>query len=116
MRWSIARRITLGYAAVLLLLAVVGLVATYALSGTGTALQDVIRREELLDAAMEARGDTRAILDAWDGAAKAAIVARRAGRDAEARRITVERVLPARDRWQPMIREGIGRERARTPA
>ena len=168
MRWTIARRITLGYAAVLLLLAVVGLVATYALSGTGTALQDVIRREELLDAAMEARGDTdravvsflryfatgeegfieereqrvreaqaglarlqqgspdaedkkawgdiRAILDAWDGAAKAAIVARRAGRDAEARRITVERVLPARDRWQPMIREVIGRERARTHA
>ncbi|MBI4270684.1 MAG: MCP four helix bundle domain-containing protein, partial [Candidatus Rokubacteria bacterium] len=166
MRWTIARRITLGYAAVLLLLAVVGVVATYALSSIGAGFQEVIRREQFLDDAMEARGDAdravvsflrylvtgedeflqereqrvlearagitrleqlspdvedkkawgeiRELLDGWDAAAKAAIAARRGRRDAEVRRITMERVLPVRDRMQPMIRELILRERART--
>ena len=66
MRWTVARRVTIGYAVVLLLLAVVSLTALYALFRTGEAFEDVIQRQQLLDDAMEARGDSdRAVVSLY---------------------------------------------------
>src|SRR5918996_360179 len=57
MGWTVGRRIAVGYAVVLLLLAVVAGVGAYALSRTAAAFEATIRRQELrVVNALEARG------------------------------------------------------------
>jgi len=56
MRWTIARRITLGYAAVLLLLAAIAALAAYALSNVESGLQEAVRLDRRMGSALEADG------------------------------------------------------------
>src|SRR3990167_684662 len=56
MRWTIARRITLGYAAVLLLLAAIAALAVYALSNVESGLEEAVRLDRRMGSALEADG------------------------------------------------------------
>src|SRR3970040_2141363 len=59
MRWTVGQRIAVGYAVMLLLLAVVAGVGVYALSRLADTFETVIhQREQGIETALEARGDT----------------------------------------------------------
>jgi methyl-accepting chemotaxis protein len=100
MKWTVGQRIAVGYAVILLLLAVVAGVGVYALSRTAETFGMVIhQREQGIEAALEARGDSDRAMVSF----------------LRYLRAREERLLKDRERQVAEAREGMTRVRDASP-